>query len=63
MERKPAVPELKARIRQVGRSANQLLRVEYFMRQYPTLSKGVSKLVEQYETERKLLGSSKRFAH
>ncbi len=62
MERTPAVPELKARIRRVGLSANQLLRIDYFMRQYPTLSEGVSKLVEQYGAEQKLRESSKTSA-
>ena len=49
-----ASAERKARIKHVGRGTNKLLKVEYFMRQYPTLSEGLSKLVEQYEAEREL---------
>ncbi len=59
MEEKPEPPQIKARMLHVGRSAGKLLMIEYFMRQYPTLSEGLSKLVEQYEAERKLQGSSK----
>ena len=60
MESKLAPPEIKARIKQVGRNANKLLMIEYFMRQYPTLSEGLSKLVERYEADRNLPRSSKR---
>ena len=49
-----APAERKARIKQVGRSTNKLLKIEYFMRQYPTLSEALSILVEQYEAEREL---------
>ena len=48
-----ASAERKARIKQVSRSTNKLLKVEYFMRQYPTLSEALSTLVEQYEAERR----------
>ena len=60
MESKLVPPDIKARIKQVGRNANKLLMIEYFMRQYPTLSEGLSKLVERYEADRKLQVSSKR---
>ena len=49
-------------MKQVGQSANKLLMIEYFMRQYPTLFEGLSKLVEEYEAERDLQASSKRSA-
>ena len=62
MEEKLAPPPIEARIKQVGRNAHKLLMVEYFMRQYPTLAEGLSKLVEEYEAERDLQASSKRSA-
>ena len=60
MEGELAPPQIKARIRQVGRNAYKLLMIEYFMRQYPTLSEGLSKLVEEYEAERDLHASSNK---
>ena len=51
-------PDVKKRIEQAGRSANRLFMIEYFMRQYPTLSEGLSKLVDTYESERRSRGSS-----
>lgn len=62
MESKLAPPDIKARLKQVGRNADKLLMIEYFMRQYPSLLEGLTKLVEQYEAERKLQGSSERSA-
>lgn len=62
MEEKLAPPQIRARMKQVGQSANKLLMIEYFMRQYPTLAEGLSKLVEEYEAERDLPASSKRSA-
>ena len=58
MQDQPDPPDVKKRIRQAGRSANRLLMIEYFMRQYPTLSEGLSKLVDMYESERRSRGSS-----
>ncbi len=49
MLEKPTPPPIEARMMLVGRSASKLLKIEYFMRQYPTLSEGISKLVEQCE--------------
>lgn len=60
MAKEPAFPESTARIKQVGRNANKLLMIEYFMRQYPTLSGGLSKLVERYGADCNLPRSSKR---
>lgn len=55
-----APAEITARIKRVGRNANKLLMIEYFMRQYPTLSEGLSKLVERYKADRNLPRPSKR---
>lgn len=60
MAKEPAFPEITARIKQVGRNANKLLMIEYFMRQYTTLSGGLSKLVERYDADCNLPRSSKR---
>lgn len=57
-----ASAERKTRITHVGRSTKKLLKVEYFMRQYPTLSEALSTLLEQYEAERELRQSWKRSA-
>ena len=54
--------ERKARITHVCRSTKKLLKVEYFMRQYPTPSEAFSTLVEQDEAERELRQSWKRSA-
>ncbi len=62
MEEKQAAPQIRARLKHVGRSANKLLMIEYFMRQYPTLSEGLLKLMEEYEAEHKLQKSSQRSA-
>jgi len=62
VEEKLAPPQIRARMKHVGQSANKLLMIEYFMRQYPTLAEGLSKLVEEYEAERDLQSSSKRSA-
>jgi hypothetical protein len=59
MGEKSAPPQITARVMRVGRSAGKLLMIEYFMRQYPTLSEGLLKLVEQYEVELKLQGASR----
>lgn len=56
MEEKPASPQIRARMKHVGQSANKLLMIEYFMRQYPTLAEGLSKLVEEYEGGTRLAG-------
>ena len=60
MEENLAPPQIRARLKHVGQSANKLLMLEYFMRQYPSLAEGLSMLVEEYEAERDLQASSKR---
>jgi catechol-2,3-dioxygenase len=51
---RPRSLDVRREIAQVGRSAARLLAIEYFMRQYPTLTEGLSRLLERYEAERSL---------